>query len=84
MDHHELTNFLLKSNAPPSEAESKRFRELIQAEEAKYQSIAANVEALSNNDKLFRIRFRPTRMLSLPLVDFHPRSLPPFSVTALQ
>lgn len=76
MDHYELANFLLKSNAPPSETESKRFRELIRAEEAKYQSIAADVEALSEQRRAIQDQIQAFKNVVSPA-----RRLPPETVT---
>ena len=76
MDHHELTNFLLKSNVPPSETERRRFGELIRAEEAKYQSIAADVEALSEQRQAIQDQIRAFKNIVSPA-----RRLPPETVT---
>ena len=72
MDPNELTNFLLKSNVPPSEMESKRFRELIRTEEAKYQGIAATVEALSEQRQVIQDQIQAYKNVVSPA-----RRLPP-------
>ena len=76
MDHRELTNSLLKSNVPPSETESKRFRELIRAEQAKYHSIAVDVEALSEQRQAIQDQIQAFKNVISPA-----RRLPPETVT---
>ena len=76
MDNREFSNSLLKSNVPPSETESKRFRELIRAEEAKYQSIAIGVEALSEQRRAIQDQIQAFKNVISPA-----RRLPPETVT---
>ncbi|KIM37478.1 hypothetical protein M413DRAFT_55815, partial [Hebeloma cylindrosporum] len=66
----------LKSNVPPSETESKRFRELIRASEAKYQSIATEVQALSEHRQAIQDQIEAFKNVVSPA-----RRLPPETVT---